>query len=80
MMVVVLGWLVDFLFQNELVINNVMRGGKIMFNYVQCMTIRDSFTFVYSFFVFVFNIYKKEYVLFNYRIIIFILDVIVTIP
>ena len=55
MMVVVLGWLVGFLFQNELVINNVMREGKIMFNYVQCMTIWDSFTFVYSFFVFVFN-------------------------
>ena len=43
MMVVVLGWLVDFLFQNELVINNVMREGKIMFNYVQSMTIRDFF-------------------------------------
>ena len=49
-----LGWLVDFLFQNELVINNVMREEKIMFNYVQCMTIRDFFlhSFIRSLFSF----------------------------
>lgn len=39
---------------SERVGNNVMREGKVMFNYVQCMTIRDFFlhSFIRSLFSF----------------------------